>query len=232
MINAHVIDLNVDARVDAAVNRSMDIYMNKLASGFLEIGLENTFQMSLADIISKELDLNTYYDNERFMVKFEKNMPINGNKDYVDIVIEYKRDKETKLYLIELKFKKVSDSAPDLGNCESYIDIYNLDSHKNNTDNNTANVCGCYYIFLTNNEAYLSEPKSKKGTRAEIPMHDGYTIKANKRYNVTGNAARKKIKKYPDGFLFSADYSIQYKHMEMPNVKTREKNYWFYIIRM
>lgn len=226
MDNATIINLDVDTRVDAAINRSMDIYMNKLASGFLEIGLENTFQMSLADIISKELDLNTYYDDERFMVKFEKNMPINGNNDYVDIVIEYKRDKETKLYLIELKFKKVSDSAPDLGNCESYIDIYNLDSHKNNT----ANVCGCYYIFLTNYKTYLSE--SKKGTRAEIPMHDGYTIKANKRYNVTGNAARKKIEKYPYGFLFSADYSIQYKHMEMPNVNTIEKDYWFYIIRM
>ena len=226
MVGATIIDLNVDKRVDAAINRSMDIYINKLASGFLEIGLENTFQMSLADIISRELDQNTYFDNERFLVKFEKNIPINGNNDYVDIVIEYKRDKETKLYLIELKFKKVSDSSPSIGNCESYIDIYNLDSHRKNT----ANVCHCYYIFLTNLKTYLS--KAKKGTRAKIPMYDGYTIKANIQYNVTGNAARKKIAKYPNGFSFSADYLIQYKHMRMPNVNTNEKDYWFYIIRM
>ena len=48
MDNATIINLDVDTRVDAAINRSMDIYMNKLATGFFEVGLENTFQMSLA----------------------------------------------------------------------------------------------------------------------------------------------------------------------------------------
>lgn len=225
-IEAKKINLTVDSRVDNAIRTAMDIYMNKLSTGFVEVGLENTFQMHLADFIGRELEQNTFHDDERFIVKFEKNMPINNNKDYIDIVIEYKRKDETKLYLIELKFKKVSDSAPDLGNIESYKDIYNLDSHRKNTPN----VCGCYYIFLTNYETYLK--KSTYGTRTEIPMYDGYTIEANKLYKVTGPAAIKNTSKYSNGFMFHSDYKIEYQHMNMPYVNTDEKDYWFYILKI
>ena len=101
-IPAKVISLSVNDRVDLAIKTSMDIYMNKIASNFIEVGLENTFQMSLALIIQNELDQHTYYDNERFIVKFEKNMPINGNRDYIDIVVEHKRNQDIKIYLIGL----------------------------------------------------------------------------------------------------------------------------------
>lgn len=225
-INAKIIDMSVDSRVEIAIRNAMDIYMNKLASSFLEVGLEDTFKMHLADIIGRELDQHTFFDDERFMVKFEKNMPINGNKDYIDIVVEYKRGQQTSLYLIELKFKKVSDSAPDLGNIESYKDIYNLDCHKQNNPN----VAGCYFIFLTNYAAYLNQ--STLGTRTEIPMYDGYTIQANHNYRVTGPAALKSTAKYPNGFIFSSNYQIEYQYMNMPNVNTTEKDYWFFILKM
>lgn len=223
---ANIINLDVDCRVEAAIRNAMDIYINKLASGFIEVGLENTFQMHLADIIGRELDQNTFYDDERFMVKFEKNMPINGNKDYIDIVVEYKKGQQTNLYLIELKFKKVLDAALDLGNVESYKDIYNLNCHKQKT----ANVKGCYFIFLTNDEAYLRQ--STSGTRAQIPMYDGYTIQKNIKYTVTALSAKQNMTKYPSGFDFSSNYLIEYQHMSMPNVNTKEKDYWFYILKI
>ncbi|HHX69311.1 MAG TPA: hypothetical protein GX708_14850 [Gallicola sp.] len=183
--NAKIIDMRVDSRVEAAIRNAMDIYMNKLASGFIEVGLEDAFKMHFADIFSRELNQNTFFADERFMVKFVKNMPINGNNDYIDIVIEYKIGLQISLYLIELKFKKVSDSAPDLGNIESYKDIYNLDCHKQSNPS----VAGCYFIFLTNYGTYLNQ--STLGTRTQIPMYDGYTIQANHNYIVTGPSALK-----------------------------------------
>jgi hypothetical protein len=220
------IDLSVDSRVEAAVRNSMDIYMNKLSTGFIEVGLEDTFKMHLANLIGRELDQNTFHDDERFMVKFEKNIPTKDDNDYIDIVIEYKQSENIELYLMELKFKKVSDSAPNLGNIESYKDIYNLDYHKANTPN----VKGCYFIFLTNYETYLN--KSSTGTRTEIPMYDGYTIQATRNYPVTGPAALKATLKYPDGFKFTSNYPIEYQHMRMEIVNTAEIDYWFFIIKI
>ena len=49
MKNANIIDMNVDSRVEKAVNSSMDIYLNKLKTGFIDIGLEDTFKMHLAE---------------------------------------------------------------------------------------------------------------------------------------------------------------------------------------
>ncbi len=215
------LDLQVDKRVEEAINKAMEIYLYKLETSFLEIGLENTFQMSIAEIIKQILELNTFFPNERFRVLFEINKPINGNKDYVDIVIKYERDEEKKEYLIELKFKKIEHSAVDVGNAESYIDIYNLDTHRKNTQN----VRGCYFVFLTDYELYLK--KAKRGTRVELPMHDGYTIKKNQSYVVSGEAIKKVVQKYPNGFIFNNDYKINYIHATI-----HKKDYWYYILKI
>ncbi len=150
----------------------MDIYINKLKTEFIDIGLEDTFKMHLANIIGRELEQRTFYKDERFVVELEKNMPINGNRDYIDIVIEYRRGTIQKLYLLELKFKKITDSAPDLGTIRSYVDIYNLDCHHANA----SNVCGYYFIFMTDLQTYAKQ--SNRGTRNQLPMHDGAVIAA------------------------------------------------------
>ena len=223
MKNANCISMDVTSRVDEAIDKSMDIYINKLMTNYIDIGLEYAFQMHLAEIISKELDQLTFFSDERFVVKFEKNMPINNNNDYIDVVVEYKRGSIFKQYLIELKFKKETDSAPDLGNIYSYIDIYNLDCHRKNSNN----VERCYFIFLTDYEVYTKASKKEKGTRFELPMYDGYTIKANTNYIVTGNSAKKDTVKYPNGFIFSNDYLIEYQKTKINN-----KDFWFYILKI
>ena len=38
------LDLQVDKRVEEAINKAMEIYLYKLKNNFLEIGLENTFK--------------------------------------------------------------------------------------------------------------------------------------------------------------------------------------------
>ena len=212
---------SVSERVENAIRRSMKTYLSRLDSGFYEIGLEDTFKMHIGSIISSELELSIIYPNERFIVIFEKNMPINSNNDYVDIVIKYQASSNTELYLIELKFKKISDSAPDLGNIYSYIDIYNLDSHKTSTPN----VKDCYYIFMTDYKTYTE--KSSTGTRTEIPMYDGYTILKNKRYTVSGKSAKDNTKKYPSGFTFHNDYCIEYETSSIDGTP-----YWYYILKI
>ncbi len=221
MKNAKIINLNVDDRVEKAINNSMDIYLNKLKTGFIDIGLEDTFKMNLGVIIGRELEQMTFYKDERFIVKFESNMPINGNNDYVDIVIEYQRCGVQRLYLMELKFKKITDSAPDLGTVESFIDIYNLDSHHATTPN----VFGCYFIFLTNLKTYHNIPV--RGTRTQLPMYDGAIITPHHAYTVTGSAAQNASSKYPTGFTFNGTYTIEY-HNSLIN----GDNYWHFILKI
>ena len=221
MKNIANMDLSVDLRVRTAVEQAMEIYLNRLNTGLISLGLEDAFKMHLAGIISDLLNITTYYTDERFIIHFEKNMPINGNNDYVDIVINYNRGEHIEQYLIELKFKKISDCVPDLGNVESYIDIYNLDMHKNNTPN----VKGCFFVFLTDLQTYTKA--STRGTRKELPMEDGYTICKGKRYVVSGETAKKNTRKFPKGFVFYNNHKIEYRKF---NIK--EKPYWYYILQI
>lgn len=221
MKNLQKIETNIDKRVKQAIEHSMQLYMNKLNSGVLELGLEDSFKMHLANIIDAWLNLYILFSDESVTVHFEKNIPINNNKDYIDIVIQYKRGTIEKLYPIELKFKKITDSAPDLGNIYSYIDIFNLDCHKKSTKN----ISKCYFIFLTDYETYTK--MSTKGTRTDIPMYDGYRILQNKPYTVSTVSAKKNTAKYPNGFLFSNDYEIQYQKFSI-----KGKDYWFYILEI
>lgn len=210
-------------RIDEAVHKAVQIYFTRLNTGFYEIGLEDTFKMHLGDILGKELELATLYPDERFIVMLEKNMPIHENKDYVDIVIRYQKQNTVEIYPMELKFRKITDYATDNGNIDSYIDICNLDAHKAST----ANIHGCYYIFMTDLETYTKQARMDC-TRAELPMHDGYIIQKDKTYTVSGKSAKNRIaKKYPYGFTFHNDYSIEYE-----KVLIGEKPYWYYILKL
>lgn len=212
---------SVSTRIENAVRKAIYTYLARLNSGFYEVGLEDTFKMHLGSLISAELELHTIAPNERFVVMFEKNMPINNTNNYVDIVVKYQVQDTVELFPMELKFKKITDSAPDLGNIVSYIDIYNLDSLKSNT----SNIKDCFYIFMTDLETYTKE--SLSGTRTEIPMYDGYTIRANHNYTVSGNAAKKATAKYPEGFVFHNNYPIEY---EVTGING--KPYWCYILKI
>ncbi|MBR2971807.1 MAG: hypothetical protein IKC61_02630 [Clostridia bacterium] len=213
---------NVSERIENAIRNSMKTYLSRLDNGFYEIGLEDTFKMHIGSIISAELELSTICPGERFIVMFEKNMPINNNNDYVDIVIKYQASTTVELYPIELKFKKSTDLAPDLGNIQSYIDIYNLDAHKANTPN----VKDCYYIFMTDYETY-TKPASRGTTRQELPMNDGYKIQKNTPYTVSGKSAKDNTKKYPSGFTFHNDYCIEYETSSINGTP-----YWYYILKI
>lgn len=216
-----MINNDLNDRVKSIIKQALSIYINRLRTDYYEIGLEATFQLHFSKILQDLFDVNTLSPNERFEVLLEKNIPVNGNKDYIDVVIRYIENKNVSLYLIELKFKKISDSAPDLGNIESYKDMYTLDSHKN-----TPNVKGCYYIFMTDYRVYIN--KSGKGTRTQLPMHDLAKIKHGQIYNVTNASAIKALGKYAStGLKFSLDHTIEYEHF-----KIGEKDYWYFIEKM
>lgn len=51
------IDTNVDKRVKEAIENSMRLYMNKLDSGILELGLEASFKMHMATMLETWLNL-------------------------------------------------------------------------------------------------------------------------------------------------------------------------------
>lgn len=217
MKNLELINPSSDERVDFAINKAMIIYCNRLITGYYPIGLEATFQFYYARILESVLS-TLVFDKESFQVLLEDNNPINSQRDYVDIVIVH-CDEHSSIdkYFIELKFKKKSDSAPDLGVIESYIDLYTLDCHRRQGNCNKG-----YYIFLTNLETYIN--KSRRGTRLELPMHEGAVIMAEKKYSVSGTAALKATSKYPYGFIFSSNHCIEYTTFSVKGEK-----YWYYI---
>lgn len=219
MKKANIIDVDVKSRVQKAVKDGMDLYVAKIKHGYIEVGLEATFQLQLAKIIDDILQLLTFDINERFQVVLERNMPILNNKDYVDIVIKYHNNSVDKLYLIEVKFKKIADDAPDANTIYSYQDMMNLDAHKNQT----LNVDGCFFIFLTDKQTYKNKPR-KSGTRVELPMQDGAIIQSGKNYNVTGPSAIACMNGYPNGFTFTATHTISYQEFDING-----HPYWFFI---
>lgn len=220
MQQAKVINLNVDERIRNTINEAMEIYINRLMSGFIEVGLEATFQLHLSRIIDDILHLNTYEVDERFQVVLEKNIPINGVKDYIDIVIKYTKGSISRDYLLELKFKKESDSASDTGIIVSFIDMCNLDFHKQNT----SQISGCYFIFLTDYDNYLKKPR-KGSTRDLIPMHDMAMVKAGSSYNATGDASKSIMGIYlVPGFVLSKDHQFEYKKFSIQG-----KDFWYFI---
>lgn len=212
---------NLNDQVEFVIYDAMNIYVSRLMSRYFELGLEATFQLHFSRILEDMLSVKTISEDERYQVLLEKNIPIDGNKDYVDIVIKHNIGRAEDLYLLELKYKKITDSASDLGNVASYIDMYNLDRHKN-----TSNVKGCYFIFLTDLKTYVNIPN--KGTRMELPMHDLCKIEKNKNYNVTGKAAIDAMGKYhEEGFTFSSDHTIEY-----TNFKIGDKDFWYFIEKL
>lgn len=219
--------LSVDARVDDAIRKSMEIYCNKLVNKNIAVGLEATFQHELALILRDVLDLKTMKPNERFSITLEQNIPVGGEKNYVDIVIHYDEDGKDKTdYLVELKFKKKTDSAPDLGTIETYFDFYNLD-RLCNTSLNPGNIKKAYEIFLTDLQTYHNHPRS--GTRTELPMYDRARVLKNQKYMVSGGTATKNVrKKYGpnfNGFSFTKNFDIEYTVFKM-----NDNDFWYFIV--
>ena len=110
MTKANIIDVDVKRRVQKAVKDGMDLYLTKIKYGFIEVGLEATFQLQLARIIDDILQLLTFDINERFQIILERNMPILGNK-IMWILLSNIITIPLRSYTIS-KFK-IADAAPD-----------------------------------------------------------------------------------------------------------------------
>ena len=221
--------LNVDKRISNAINESMRIYCNKLVNGKIPIGLEATFQHELALILTGILESMTLISNEHFSLTLEENIPINGNNNYVDIVIHYDFNGTRTDYLIELKFKKITDKAPDRGTIETFFDIYNLDK-LHNTQLNPGHIKNSYVIFLTDLQTYKNNPQ-QKGTRYELPMFDGAHLLSGHNYMVSQNCAKKLVSKQfgPKfkGFTFTKNLDIEYNHFLVS-----QNDFWYFILEI
>ncbi len=217
--NLHI--KSVDCRIAQAIHDAWRSYCSKLASGYYEQGLEDTVKLHFASVLEKCLDLVTLFPKERFIVALEKNLPLKGGKDYIDIVIEHFLDAERSYYPIELKFKKIGDGAYDYGVIDSYKDIRNLELQKEKRE-----VKKAFFIFLTTDIAYTKE--STSGTRALLPMHDGAKIAKGREYRADTESARKRTKEFGNAFRFNNDYEISYSKFAGRN----KEDYYYFILEI
>ena len=218
---ADLIDESPNTRVEKALNKAMSVYLTRLKMGMIEEGLEVSFQMHLAGLLRDTLELLTIDKNERFVVKLEENMEKENNgKNYVDICVEYHKNGHlSECYPIELKFKKKSQSAEDLGVIECFKDIYKLEQ--------LTNIKACYFIFLTDHELYTKQPKNS-GTREVFSMYHKAKIKQNQSYKYNSKTAKSALEKYPNGFKFKHNYDINYQKI----TTHKNKNLWFFKLKI
>lgn len=216
--------INPDDRVEKAIQEAMTIYANKVKYGFYEVDVEATFQFQLMGIIQNLLNQYTLDINERFQIVLEKNFPLNGINDEIDGVIKYYRNGIEKLYLIEFKYKKIRDGGPNSGNLDSYIDLYELNMLKNNS-----NIAGCYFIFMTDDRNFTLQ-SANQGTRSNFPMYDGYRIMQGINYCATCDAAKNRLinNHLPISLSFDIDIAIEYISFNSNNDHT----YWYYIAKI
>lgn len=219
-----IISINPDDRVEKTIQEAMTIYANKVKYGFYEVDVEATFQFQLMAIIQKLLNQYTLDINERFQIILEKNFPLNGINDEIDGVIKYHCNGVEKMYLIEFKYKKMRDGGPNSGNLDSYIDLYELNTLKNNS-----NIAGCYFIFMTDDKNFTIQ-SANQGTRSNFPMYDGYKITQNVNYCAICDAAKNRLinNHLPICLSFDTDIYIEYTSFDSSNNHT----YWYYIAKI
>lgn len=209
-------------KIKQAIYESMEIYVNRLIGKYYDFESEAYFQHHFSKILENVLNLKSKSLDEHYVITLEKNYPLNGCKDEVDIAIIYSCNNVKKTVLIEMK-NKHNDNAIDVGLAESYKDIYELGLQ-------IGNISGCkidaaYFIFLTDYSGYTK--KSESTTRKELPMYDGAIISSERRYTVSKQSIKGSFKKYPDGLQFYRDYKIEY-----TNFFVEEKPFWYFIVEI
>ena len=214
MKKTQLLQTSAESRVKLALEDSLNLYVNKLSNKYYELGLEATMQLQLATILQKELEQYTFFLDERFQVILEKNVPLNGQRDYIDIVIKYHNgNKKDKFFFIELKLKKSSQCSPNSGNVACYIDLYKLNQHRI-----VKNAAGCYFVLLTDDERY-TEQTSRAGARSTFPMFDGALIEKNKLYTANCPDVQNTFDKVGchNGVSFDKDIKVEYENFNIGN---------------
>lgn len=215
MKEINLIPTDINTRVDKILNETIEIFCSKVSSGYFELGLEASIQLQVGKILENLVNLYTLSIDESFQILLEYNMPIDSKKNYVDIVIKYTNKDIVKFFPIELKNKKKSDAAEDLGVIDSYKDIYCLDLLKQKD----TNISAGYFIFFTNHSLYTRE-SSRGIVRNAIPLHDKVIIEKNKKYICLDTSeSKKRFNNYPNGFVFSNDYKIEYNKVINENIE-------------
>lgn len=226
MIQKTLISHSVSDRVDLAINKAVDLFINKLSKKYYSISVEAPFQLHVMKCVEQILDQLTFSKNERFIVDLEKNIPLNGRNDEVDGVIEYYFNGDLKeQYLIEFKYKKPKDGGPNSINIEAYVDIAELEQQLNNPI-----IKGCYFIFLTNDKDFTVPGRNSTANRMVFPLHDGYTIEA-RRYSPLVPAAVKQLKccGHPEGYLsFNKQHLVEYSHFN----DIDNNQYWYLLMKI
>ena len=217
-----LVKADVDNRVDIAINESIKTYMNKLSYGMFFDGLEISFQCYLFDILQSELEKVKIHNDEYFTVIPEFNIPLASRNDEIDIAINYACKNLQKKWLIELKYKKKTQSAMDLSVVQSLADIKDLEGHLDATNNIH------YFFFLTDWDTYVKS--NHKGALHDLPMYDGAILEANKTYFSSGKTVKEEMRKqhYPNGFVFNNTYTIDYHHV----TSNHGKEYWYFALKI
>ncbi len=212
-----VYDANV--RVEHVMNEAM-----RGLSQVISLPTESKIQIRdyLVEIIQTRLNAISFGEEE-FEVVINPNMPINGRVDHVDIVIEYRKDDILEKYLINLNYFKEGGLAPASAQIDVYEGIRDLEVRKEND----SDIKNGYYIFVTDWENYCRGTNRTSGTRAEVPIHNGYTISAGRTYALSGSQARTEAANYPNGFTFNNSYAINYHQFD-----NCVQSHWYFIVKI
>jgi hypothetical protein len=169
MIEANVIPIEYNQRVDAVMSLSWKVFKSQFIYQRYHISKEAPFQHHFADIIRQVGSLHCLNRQDVFLVDLETQCKnVKGKNKYLDITCEFVNHIKC---AIELKFKKESQGAQDHGRIDIYTDIEALEL-----------VCSHLYdvgkfYTITDSAPYINE--SKRGVGTIFPTHNGHITKLN-----------------------------------------------------
>ncbi|WP_212515361.1 hypothetical protein [Acinetobacter soli] len=162
------------------IETAYKLLTHKLAFGGLTTRNESSFQLEFGYILKTLGQLYEFRLNDKFHLEFETYISLNKksaksgtDKARVDILIEYKDEKNLTKAAIELKFFKRKNHREPNNRYDVFKDISNLELYKEQ------GIELCYFILATDHSHYFNQNKYSEDT-ADFDFRHGKDYTAGK----------------------------------------------------
>jgi hypothetical protein len=208
------IPININDRVNWAVEFAWDITICKIVNGEIEVNKEASLQLHYSIILKNILELLKFSQEDRFEIKLETTEEIDKKSYIVDILLKYTDGTTSKKHSIELKcYKTLTSSgkprgAQDIFMKDVYLDLYYSELY---LKYKCADYATC--LILTDHSNFIN-PKTKKAKNWHYDISNGYSF--------TGGHFKTPIGGKEVNFKLEKSYKFNWQ---------KNGNYWVTLIR-
>jgi hypothetical protein len=187
------------------------LLIHKLANGGLTSKNESSFQLEFGYALKTLGHLYEFRPEDKFHLELESYLPLAGqsiksksDRARVDLLIDYRDDKQSVKAAIELKFFKKENHREPNNRYDVFKDLSNLELYKQN------NIDLCYFILATDHLHYVSQDKYSPDT-ADFDFRNG------KEYNAGTILSYRTATPYGDNLQLKQNYKFAWDNVRELN---------------